>query len=106
METDRLIADGLPPHEAEAQARRAFGNVTSAQERFYDSHRAIWVHDAWRDVAYACRTLSKTPGFAALALLTLAIGIGVNAAVFIIIDGLAFKPLPVQDAAHVFRIER
>jgi putative ABC transport system permease protein len=106
LEAERLIADGIAPHDAEAQARRAFGNITAAQERFYDSHRIVWLHDAWRDIAYAARTLTKSPGFAALALLTLAVGIGVNTAVFIVIDGLAFKPLPVEDARHVFRVER
>src|SRR5262245_58036471 len=66
----------------------------------------MWLHDTWRDLVYAARSLTKTPGFAALALLTLAIGIGVNAAVFIIIDGVALKPLPVEDAKHLFRVER
>ena len=43
LETDRLIADGLPPDEARAAARRAFGSVTAAQERFYESTRTLWL---------------------------------------------------------------
>src|SRR5262249_33968706 len=106
IETDRLIAEGLSPDEAAAAARRTFGNVTRAQEAFFESRRPRWLEDAWRDVRYACRTLAKTPGFAALAILTLAVGIGVNAAVFVLIDAFAWRPLPVADAGGVFRIER
>jgi putative ABC transport system permease protein len=98
IETDRLIANGTPPEEARAAAHRAFGNVTRTQERFYEFQRLMWLDDIARDVRHAWRTLTRNPGFAAIAVLTLAVGIAANTAVFSVADALLLRPLPYPDA--------
>src|SRR5687767_3449160 len=77
QETKRLIEDeGLSAHEATAKALRSFGNLTVARERFYEGRRLVWLEDLKRDLRLTCRSLMKNPGFAATAILTLALGIG------------------------------
>ena len=62
LETARLIADGFRPGDARHAALRSFGNITRARERFYESRRVGWIDDLLRDLRYAVRTLSRTPG--------------------------------------------
>jgi hypothetical protein len=94
IETDRLIASGMDPDAARVAAHKAFGNVTRAQERFYESRRLMWLDDIARDVRHASRTLANHPGFSAVVVLTLAVGIGANTAVFSVADELLLRPLP------------
>ncbi len=82
LDTDRRIADGLSPELARAAALRAFGNVARVQERFYESRRILWLDQARQDVGYAFRTFVRDLGFALVVVLTLALGIGANTAVF------------------------
>ena len=101
LETDRLIADGLSPAAARAAARRAFGNVTAASERYYDSRRPVWLTDLGRDVRYGVRLLARHPGFTLVAVLTLALGIGANTAIFSLINSVMLRPLPVRDPGRL-----
>jgi predicted permease len=101
LETDRLVAEGLSPDEARHAARRAFGNVTAATERYYDSRRSVWLTDLGRDVRFGCRLLTRHPGFTAVAMLTLALGIGANTAIFSLINSLMLRPLPVRDPGRL-----
>jgi predicted permease len=98
---EELLATGLPRKEATATARREFGNVTLIKE---DS-RAIWqwtsIESIFADCRYALRMLHKNPGFTAVGILTLALGIGANTALFSVIDAVVLRPLPFHDSGRL-----
>jgi predicted permease len=91
LETDRLVGEGMNPDEARAAALRRFGNVSLSEERFYESRRILWLDHLFQDLRYALRTLGRTPSFTAVAVLTFALGIGVNTAVFAGINGFFLR---------------
>lgn len=93
LEIDRLIAEGMPPQEADAQARRHFGNVTTAEERFYERGRFLWLDNLWRDFAYAARGFLRQPLLVLSACVSLALGTGVNAAFVAMIHSLVLLPV-------------
>ena len=101
IEADRLVAEGMPPRHALDAARRHFGNVTTAQERFYHSGRAVWLESLARDLSYSWRQLRRSPLSTAVIVLTLALGIGANAVIFGVVDRLMVRP-----PAHVREPER
>jgi putative ABC transport system permease protein len=104
LDRDRLIAEGMSAADAKAAALRNFGNVTRAQERFYESRRVMWLDDLVRDVRYALRGLSRTPGFAAIAILTLALGSGANTAIFSVVNGVLLRPLPYPRSDRLIQV--
>ncbi len=105
LETDRLRAEGLSEAEAFAQARREFGNVTRAEERFYESNRLFQAaENALRDLRYGMRVLRKSPAFTLVASLSLALGIGANTAVFSYFNGIVLRPLPVDRADELISL--
>jgi putative ABC transport system permease protein len=96
-EQDANAARGLSPEEARRQAHVRFGNPRSTRERVWRDRSLPWMEDLWRDLRFALRGLGKTPGFTLIAILVIAVGIGVNTAVFSVINTVLLKPLTYPD---------
>jgi len=96
--TEELVEDGMARKEAEQAARREFGNVTLMKERSREEWQWAWLESLLADLKLTLRRLRKSPGFAVTVLLTLAIGIGANTAVFSVVNSILLKPLPYPDA--------
>jgi len=96
-ETDDLVALGFPRDEAERQARVRLGNSTRIREDEWRWNSLEWVENLRRDVSHAARTLGRSPGFAIMAVLVMALGIGANATLFTVVRSVLLKPLPFKD---------
>ena len=86
-----LMARGCEPEEARRRARLALGGPEQVKEECRDARGTRWVEDLWRDLRYALRTLGRKPGFAAVALLTLALGSGATTVMFTVMNGVLFR---------------
>lgn len=95
---------GLGAEESETAARRQFGNLTRVQEETRRVHIAAWVESIAQDLGYALRGLRRMRGFAAAALLTLALGIGCTTAVFSVVDRILFRGLPYAEDERLYSI--
>jgi predicted permease len=101
---DELARDGLDRDEARRRARRQFGNVPLQAERTREADVALWLDGALRNLRVALRSLRRTPGFSTAVVLTLALGIGANSAVFSAIDGVLLRPLPFPEGDRLVRL--
>ncbi len=101
METRENIERGMPPEEARAAALRKFGNLARVAEETRAVWQWTWAERLAQDVRYAVRGLRRNPVFTAVAVLTLALGIGMNTAVFSVVNAALIKPLPYPDSERI-----
>jgi putative ABC transport system permease protein len=94
MLTEENIRAGMPPQEARRAARIEVGGIDRLKEQVHEVQAGNWLHSIASDCRYGVRQLRKNPGFAAVAILTLALGIGANTALFSVVNGVLLNPLP------------
>ncbi len=101
---DEKIAAGIEPSAARRQALIELEGLQQIKERVRDTRRWSWLADAWQDAGYGLRLLRRNPGFAAVVVLTLALGIGANTAIFTVVNGVLFRALPYPDPDRLMSI--
>ena len=103
-QTAANIAAGLPPSEARRRALAQFGGLESRKEECRETRGTHFLETLWQDVRFAFRILRKTPLITSIALLSLALGIGANTAIFSLIDAVMLRMLPVQNPEQLVQI--
>jgi predicted permease len=104
QEIEANLGAGMAPTEARYAALRRLGGVPQIKEECRDMRRTEYLENVWQDLRYSARTLGKSPGFTAIVLLTLALSVGANSAIFSVIDGVLLKPLPYPNANRIVRL--
>jgi putative ABC transport system permease protein len=102
---DRLVAGGMSEMDARREARRRLGSYALQKERTRDMNVAAWLDETRADVVYGVRQLRSTPGFTTIAILSLALGIGANAAMFQLVNAIRLQRLPVQNPQELVSID-
>lgn len=102
--TDEYVAKGIAPEEARRRARLELGGIEQTKEKCRDARRVNWIEDFVQDLHFGLRMLRKSPGFTSAVVLTIALGVGANTAIFTLIDALMLKSLPVATPEQLYRL--
>jgi hypothetical protein len=105
MQVEDLVRQGITPEEARYIALRKFGGVDQVKETYRDGRTLPWIETFFRDLRYGLRMLRRSPGMTAVAILSLALGIGANTALFSVVDAVLLKTLPVQEPEQLVIFE-
>jgi putative ABC transport system permease protein len=106
MATDQKVRDGMDPASARREAMIEFGGVEAVKEQVRDVRTFAWLDSCCQDARYALRGLRKNPGFTTIALLSLALGIGANSAIFAVFYSVVVRPLPYSDPGQLLAVGR
>lgn len=101
LQTEANLRSGLPPVEARRQAMLKFGGVEAMKDDFRAERGMLLIENLLQDVRFAFRSLLRTTGLTAFVVMTLAVGVGMVAATFSMVDALVFRPYPVPDSSNV-----
>ena len=101
---EEKVVKGMTPDEARYAALRELGGLEQIKEECRDTRRVNHIENFIRDFRYALRMLARSPGFTAVAVIMIALGIGVNAGIFTILNAAAFRPLPVANSGQLVSI--
>jgi putative ABC transport system permease protein len=104
LEVAKRVREGANEKDARRQARLHLGDVEDVREQLREGRAGFWLDSLVKDVAYAVRMLRKRPGFSAVCVLTIGVGVGASTALFAVVDAVVVRPLPLPDPDSLVRI--